>query len=107
MSKEIKMTWDEFEDKYGLIKNEYGSIYFDFDDPLVKKNHEKRGDKTYHYVFTQCYEGSQEYICQGYAFVNRSAYLIASKPWDKDMDDMDYLNITDLNDNNEEEEEDE
>ena len=96
MSEEIKMTWDEFEDKYKLEKNEHGSIYFDFDDPRVKEIQDKHGDKAYHYIFTQCYEGSQEYICQGYAFVNRSSYLIATEPWD--MDDMDYLNITDLND---------
>jgi hypothetical protein len=101
MSKEIRMTWGEFEDKYGLIKNEHGSMYFDFDDPQVKKNQDKHGDNAYHYVWTQCYEGSQEYICQGYAFVNRSSYLIGTVPWDKDIDDMDYLNITDLNYNEE------
>ena len=49
MSEEIKMTWDEFEDKYGLTKNEYGSIYFDFDDPDVAKNQEKHGKKAYPY----------------------------------------------------------
>lgn len=89
----MKMTWQEFEDKYKFEENEDGNLFFEFEDKRVKEIQDKHKDEAYKYIWTRCYEGETEYIVHGYAFVNRNDYMIATIPWD--LEDNDYLEIID------------
>lgn len=77
-----RMTWKKFEDKYQFETDENGSDLVEIDSDRVKEIEAKHGDNAWRYIWTVCYEGSDEYFVAGYAFVNRMNYMIATVPHD-------------------------